>query len=306
MVRRMRISLFVIVFMLLTACESEMTTLSLASLSPEPGTATAVSTLPDSTPTKAVATPNPIFIPILTSTPGPPANYTYRIINIYPHDPEAFTQGMVWDRGTVFEGTGLNNTYGGISTLRRVDLETGQVLQSINLPEEYFGEGIVVWEDTIIQLTWQNNVGFVYDKTSFELLREFSYPTEGWGITHDGEKLIVSDGTSNLYFWDPETLAEIGRVAVHDNGPVHRLNELEYINGEVWANVWLTDLIVRIDPADGHVTGWIDLSGLLDNVELPRPPDVLNGIMYDAENGRLFVTGKFWPALFEIEVEPIK
>lgn len=245
----------------------------------------------------------PVFLPLITSTPAPPTIYTYRIVNIYPHDPNAFTQGLVWDNGVVYEGTGLNRDYGGISTLRRVDLETGDVLQMITLPDQYFGEGIVVWEDTIIQLTWRNNVGFVYDKTSFALLREFNYPTEGWGITHDGERLIMSDGSDTLYFWDPQTLAEIGRVAVlDDDGPVVRLNELEYVDGEVWANVWQTDRLARIDPASGRVTGWVDLTGLLNNVALPRPPDVLNGIMVDAENGRLFVTGKFWPALFEIEV----
>ncbi len=288
MVSRKKMCWLLIVFVLLTAC----------GMTERAPTATAVA------PAAPTATATPVFLPIVTVTSGPPSLYTYRIVNIFPHDPNAFTQGLVWDNGAVFEGTGLNRNYGGISTLRRVDLETGQVLQSISLADEYFGEGIVVWEDTIIQLTWRNNTGFVYDKTSFALLQEFSYPTEGWGITHDGAKLIMSDGTDTLYFWDPETLAEIGRVTVYDDqGPVVRLNELEFINGEVWANVWQTDRVARIDPQNGRVTGWVDLSGLLDNVALPRPPDVLNGIMYDEENGRLFVTGKYWPALFEIQLE---
>lgn len=252
----------------------------------------------------AVATPSPTFLPLITHTPAPPPVYGYRVVNSYPHDPNAFTQGLVWHEGMVYEGTGLSREYGGVSTLRRVELETGEVQQMITLPDQYFGEGIVVWGETIIQLTWRNRVGFVYDRQSFELLREFSYPTEGWGITHDGERLIVSDGTNTLYFWDPETLLEIGRVSVYDlDRPVTRLNELEYINGEVWANVWLTDRIARIDPQSGRVTAWVDLSGLLDGVPLTRPADVLNGIMFDAANGRLFVTGKYWPLLFEIEVE---
>lgn len=252
----------------------------------------------------AVATPSPTFLPLITHMPAPPPVYGYRVINRYPHDPNAFTQGLVWHEGVVYEGTGLSREYGGVSTLRRVELETGEVQQMITLPDQYFGEGIVLWQDTIIQLTWRNRVGFVYDRQSFDLLREFNYATEGWGITHDGARLIVSDGTDTLYFWDPETLLEIGRVAVYDlDGPVTRLNELEYINGEVWANVWLTDRIARIDPQNGRVTAWVDLSGLLDGVLLPRPPDVLNGIMFDAANGRLFVTGKYWPLLFEIEIE---
>lgn len=282
---RLRAGFFTLIFFLFVACRA-------AELPP-----TAVATpLP-------VASPTSTFLPVIVGSPPPPVTYTYRIVNIYPHDPNAFTQGLVWDDGVVYEGTGLNRDYGGISTLRRVDLETGDVLQLISLPDQYFGEGITVWEDTIIQLTWRSNVGFVYDKESFALLREFSYPTEGWGITHDGEKLIMSDGSDTLYFWDPQTLAEIGQVAVRDgNSPVTRLNELEYVDGEVWANVWQTDRIARINPATGQVTGWVDLTGLLDNVALPRPPDVLNGIMVDGENGRLFVTGKFWPALFEIEI----
>lgn len=229
--------------------------------------------------------------------------YTYRVINAYPHDPNAFTQGLVYEDGIFYEGTGLR----GQSSLRRVDVASGEVQQIISLDQQYFGEGIVTWENRIIQLTWQENTGFVYDKTSFERVQEFSYPTEGWGITHDGQKLIMSDGTATLYFWDPETLAEIGRVDVFDEkGPVVHLNELEYVAGEVWANIWQTNLIARIDPATGQVVGWIDLTGLLDTAVVTQPVDVLNGIAYDAATDRLFVTGKLWPQLYEIELIPVE
>jgi glutamine cyclotransferase len=229
----------------------------------------------------------------------PIPTYTYAIVNTYPHDPEAFTQGLVFDDGTLYEGTGL----WGESTLRRVDLETGSVLQRVALASQYFGEGVTILDDRIIQLTWRSNIGFVYDRGSFDLLDTFAYPTEGWGITHDGTHLIMSDGTSTLYFLDPETFEETRRVTVADyNGPVTRLNELEYIRGEVYANVWRTDQIARIDPGTGRVLGWIDLGGLLDPADITSPVDVLNGIAYDVETGRIFVTGKWWPRLFEIEV----
>lgn len=200
----------------------------------------------------------------------------------------------------MIEGTGL----WGSSSLREVDWDTGEVLKFLPLDEAYFGEGLTVFDNRIIQITWRSNTGFVYDLDSFELLETFHYPTEGWGITHDGERLIVSDGTATVYFWDPETLQEIGRIPITFEGePVTRLNELEYVNGEIWANIWQTDRIARIAPESGVVLGWIDLSGLL-------PPEdqiddinaVLNGIAYDDENGRLFVTGKLWPTMFEIEL----
>ena len=233
-------------------------------------------------------------------------DYTYRVVNTYPHDRNAFTQGLVFENGVLYEGTGLK----GRSTLRRVELETGDVLQIRELPDQFFGEGVTIYGDRIIQLTYQSNVGFVYDKESFELLREFNYPIdipEGWGITHDGNRLIMSDGTSILHFLDPETFEEIGRIEVVDKGsPVTRLNELEYVQGEVYANVWKTDLIARIAPQTGEVTGWIDLKGLLSPEDRSQPVDVLNGIAYDAENDRLFVTGKMWPKLFEIELIPLE
>jgi glutamine cyclotransferase len=225
--------------------------------------------------------------------------YTYNIVNTYPHDRNAFTQGLVFEDGVLHEGTGGF----GHSTLRKVELETGDILQIRELPAQFFGEGITIYENKIIQLTWKSNIGFVYDKNSFELLQEFDYPTEGWGITHDGERLIMSDGTSTLHFLDPQTFEEIGQLEVFDSdGPVTRLNELEYIQGEIYANVWQTDRVARIAPETGRVVGWVDLAGLLTKEDRSEPVDVLNGIAYDAKTARLFVTGKLWPKLFEIEL----
>lgn len=225
--------------------------------------------------------------------------YSYNIVNTYPHDPDAFTQGLVFEDGFLYEGTGLY----GQSTLRRVELEIEDILQILELSDEFFGEGITVYEDKIIQLTWQSHIGFVYDKDSFESLQQFNYSTEGWGITHDGEHLIMSDGTSILHFLDPQTFEEIGQLGVFDNhGPVTKLNELEYVQGEIYANVWQTDRIARIAPGTGQVVGWIDLEGLLTAEDRTEPVDVLNGIAYDAGADRLFVTGKLWPKLFEIEL----
>ena len=236
-----------------------------------------------------------------TNVENPPV-YGYRVVNVYPHDPEAFTQGLVYEphEGVLYEGTGL----WGRSSLRRVDLKTGEVLQIHELPEAYFGEGIALWDGKIVQLTWRSRTGFVYDRASFALLKQFRYETEGWGITSDVEnqRLIMSDGSSTLYFWNPETFEEIGRVEVRDRGePVVRLNELELIGGWVWANVWQTDRIAVIDPQTGRVGAWLDLRGLLPPEERTGREDVLNGIAYDPEGDRLFVTGKLWPKLFEIE-----
>jgi glutamine cyclotransferase len=220
----------------------------------------------------------------------------YKIVNVYPHDTMAFTQGLAFEDGVLFEGTGLH----GRSTLRKTELETGRVLQVRKLPAQFFGEGITVFGDKVIQLTWRSNVGFVYDKVSLELLTTFKYPTEGWGLTHDGQRLIMSDGTSTLHFLDPETLKSIGQVEVYDtHGSVNGLNELEYIKGEIYANVWPTDSIVRIRPETGQVMGRINLEGLLGPV---GHVDVLNGIAYDMKCDRLFVTGKMWPKLFEVEL----
>lgn len=228
-------------------------------------------------------------------------SYTYRIANAYPHDPNAFVQGLIYHNGVLYEGTGLN----GRSSLRRVELKTGKVLQIHNLERRYFGEGIALWQDKIIQLTWKSQVGFVYDRQTFDKIGEFSYPTEGWGITHDGDRLIMSDGTDVLRFWNPDTFEEIGQIKVRDRGmPVIRLNELEYIKGEIWANVWQTDRIARISPQTGQVLGWIDLTGLLAAEDRSQTTDVLNGIAYDEEGDRIFITGKLWPKLFEIQLVP--
>jgi glutamine cyclotransferase len=220
----------------------------------------------------------------------------YEVVHAYPHDPAAFTQGLVIDHGDLFEGTGL----WGESTLRRVDLETGQVLQIHHLDGQYFGEGVTVWGDRLIQLTYTSHLGFIYDRTTFAGLGTFSYPTQGWGLTVDGNRLVMTDGSSFLRFWDPDTFAEIGQVEVWDEtGPITWLNELEEIDGRIWANILSSDRIARIDPLSGRVTSWIDLAGLLGPDPLPGP---LNGIAYDTAGQHLFVTGKLWPTLFEIEL----
>ena len=234
-----------------------------------------------------------------TSDPVPSSNC--RVLKIYPHDRSAFTQGLVFENGFLYEGTGRC----GHSSLRKVALETGDILERRDLPAEFFGEGITLYENRIIQLTWQSGLGFVYDKDSFALIKVFTYPTEGWGITHDERHLIMSDGTATLHCLDPETFVETGRIEVYDDhGPVPLLNELEYVKGEIYANIWQTDRIARISPRTGKVIGWIELDGLLRPEDCEEPVDVLNGIAYDADHDRLFVTGKFWPRLFEISLVP--
>ncbi len=229
--------------------------------------------------------------------------YSYRVVRTFPHDRNAFTQGLVFDRGILYEGTGLH----GRSEVRKLDLQSGRILTTNVLPPKYFGEGITVYKDRLIQLTWRSHTGFVYDTESFRRLKTFHYSTEGWGITHDGSSLIMSNGTSKLYYLDMETFEVTGSVFVRANGvPITELNELEYIKGEIYANVWKTDRIVRIAPGTGQVTGWIDLSGLLTEKDLESPVDVLNGIAHDRNNDRLYVTGKWWPKLFEIELIPLK
>jgi len=219
---------------------------------------------------------------------------------VYPHDPRAFTQGLEYRDGFLYEGTGLE----GHSSLRKVELQTGRVLQETQLESDYFGEGITVFQDRILQLTWRSEKGFIYERDSFHLLCSFQYPGEGWGLANDGKQICMSDGSAQIRFWDPHTLRETRRVTVHDgDAAVERLNELEIVGGEIYANVWLTDRIVRISPNDGRVLGWIDLSGLLSPAERTHA-DVLNGIAYDAAGKRLFVTGKLWPKLFQIEVVP--
>jgi glutaminyl-peptide cyclotransferase len=230
---------------------------------------------------------------------APPApTYGYQVVRSYPHDRGAFTQGLLVRNGFFYEGTGMN----GRSGIRKVKIETGEVLQTKPLGAEYFGEGITEWKGSLIQITWQSEIGFVYDLNTFERTKTWTYKGEGWGLTHDDTRVIMSDGTSSLRFLDPGTLKETGRIAVRDaSGPVQELNELEYIKGEIYANVWRTDRIARISPKDGRVTGWIDLAGLLTPSERAGT-DVLNGIAYDAAGDRLFVTGKLWPRVFEIRL----
>lgn len=291
--------------LLLSACgDSPTPSLQLQMGAPSPGTQTTPDTSQAPAPTaRPVAQQSPLPTPALQSpipTPVIAAQYGYEIIATYPHDRDAFTQGLVYDNGVLFESTGLN----GRSSLRKVNLQTGEVLQRRDIDPLYFAEGLTLFNDQLIQLTWQSNKGFVYDKSTFAPLREWSYPTEGWGLTHDGEQLIMSDGTSTLRFLNPETLAVEREINVTDQGqPVVRLNELEYVNGEIFANVWQTDLIARVDPQTGRVNGWIDLSGLLSPAERIGT-DVLNGIAYDPAGDRLFVTGKLWPKLFEIKLVP--
>jgi glutamine cyclotransferase len=222
------------------------------------------------------------------------------VINTYPHDPQAYTQGLVYRDGFLFESTGLN----GRSTLRKVRLETGEILQQEHLDPSYFAEGLTDWNDRLVQLTWTTQIGFVYDLVSFKLKGTFKYPGEGWGLTHDRKQLIMSDGTEHLRFLTPGTLQESGRITVTDSGaPVKDLNELEFVQGEIYANVWHTDRIARIAPESGRVVGWIDLQGLLSQLYQRDAQAVLNGIAYDAARDRLFVTGKLWPKLFEIRLE---
>jgi glutamine cyclotransferase len=221
-----------------------------------------------------------------------------RVVQTFPHDSRAYTQGLTIVDGQMYEGTG----WLGESNLRRVDMASGTVLQQVDLPGNVFGEGIAVVGNRIVQLSWRNQTGYVYDRELFSQVGTFSYPFEGWGLTYDGSRLILSDGSNVLRFLDPESFAEIGQVPVSAAGrPINMLNELEYINGAIFANVWQTDRIAIIDPGSGNVCSWIDLTGI-NTAPLSSRDDVLNGIAYDADAGRIFVTGKRWPTLFEIEV----
>ncbi|MQA29167.1 MAG: glutaminyl-peptide cyclotransferase [Luteitalea sp.] len=224
--------------------------------------------------------------------------YTYTLVRAYPHDRDAFTQGLQYVDGLLYEGTGLN----GRSSIRKTRLETGEVLQQRDLPEQYFGEGITIWNNELFQLTYQSGIGFVYDAQSFTPKRSFKYTGEGWGLTHDQNSLIMSDGSEYLRFFDRATFAERRRLRVMAAGsPLKNLNELEYVKGEIFANVWQTEHIARIDPATGRVTSYVDLRGLLTPREAAAV-DVLNGVAYDAAGDRLFVTGKLWPKVFEIKL----
>lgn len=227
------------------------------------------------------------------------ADEGYRVIHTYPHDPNAFTQGLIYEHGHLYESTGLY----GQSSVREVDLTTGQVIREKMLPSQYFGEGLTDWGNTLVQLTWKSHTGFVWDRDTFSLLRTFHYSGEGWGLTQDGRDLILSDGTSTIRYLDPKTFATVRSIHVTWHGiPVDQINELEWVQGQIYANIWMSNKIARISPQDGHVIAWINLTGIIPDVELRNNNAVLNGIAWDAPAHRLFVTGKLWPKLFEIQV----
>jgi glutamine cyclotransferase len=234
------------------------------------------------------------------SADAPAVHYSYEVIKAWPHDRAAFTQGLAFHGAALLESTGLN----GQSSLREVELPTGRVLKHVSLPGEFFGEGLAVWHGHAYQLTWQNQRGFVYDADTFRREREFTYAGEGWGLTTDGQALLLSDGTNRIRCFDPETFKVRRTIEVTMDGkPVDRLNELEWVNGEIFANVWQTDRVVRIDPATGRVRGVIDFRGLLAAIDRGPDTDVLNGIAYDAASDRLFITGKRWPKIFEVRLK---
>jgi glutaminyl-peptide cyclotransferase len=237
------------------------------------------------------------FVILHSDTPA--LTSSYKVRNVFPHNRDAFTQGLFYSNGLFYEGTGQE----AVSSLREVEPETGKVLRQQNLESSLFGEGITLLNDQIFQVTWENKVGFVYEKSTFKLIRKIYYPTQGWGLTTVGDKIVMSDGTNILYFNEPEMFTTVSRLEVYDDkGKVDSLNELEYINGEIWANIWMKDLIARIDPGSGKVIAYIDLKGLLPEADRSPGTDVLNGIAYDSEGKRIFVTGKNWPKLFEITV----
>jgi glutaminyl-peptide cyclotransferase len=228
-----------------------------------------------------------------------PGKNGYKVIRTYVHSRDAFTQGLVYDNGMLYEGTGQETG----STLREAELETGKVIRQHNLDDSLFGEGITLYHDRLYQVTWKNKVGFVYQKSDFKLLNKIYYSTEGWGLTTLEDKIVMSDGTNVLYFLEPDMFTVVSKIEVYDNEKkVDQLNELEYINGEIWANIWMTDLIARIDPVSGKVIAYIDLKGLLAKSDRNAETDVLNGIAYDSSGRRIFVTGKRWPKLFEIKI----
>ena len=231
-----------------------------------------------------------------------PQALTYEVVNTYPHDETAFTQGLFFKNGVLYETTGQY----GQSSVRRVDLESGAVEKKRFLPAVVFGEGSVAWEDKIIVLTWRSGQGYVLDAETLKVQKRFKYAGEGWGLTHDGARLIMSDGTATLRFLDPETLKETGNLNVTYRGePLASLNELEWVDGALFANVWGSEAIVRIDMKSGEVDAVADMRGLLSDDEITNgKPDVLNGIAYDPSTDRLFVTGKYWPKLFEVTLKP--
>jgi glutamine cyclotransferase len=224
----------------------------------------------------------------------------FKVVTTFPHDPNAFTQGLVFAGGEFYESTGLN----GESSLRRVEISTGRVLQEVRVPDRYFAEGLALVGDELLQLTWQHHIGFVYDRKTFKQKRTFPYTTEGWGIAYDGtSQLVMSDGSDTLAFLDPKSLAVTKTIRVRDAGsPVSQLNELEWIDGEIWANVWTTDRIARVSPDTGQVSSWVSLDSLWPRNQRTPPADVMNGIAYDKATRRIFVTGKKWPRVYQIAV----
>lgn len=228
-----------------------------------------------------------------------PKRYGFKVIHTYPHSRDAYTQGLVYDNGVMFEGTGQETG----SSLREVELETGKVIRQHNLDAALFGEGIAIYKDRIYHVTWKNEVGFIYDKSTFNVINKIYYSTEGWGLTTMNDRIVMSDGSNVLYFFEPDMFTVVSRIEVYDNKEkIDSLNELEFINGEIWANIWMSDRIARIDPVSGKVIGYIDLTGLLPASDRKPDTDVLNGIAYDNDGKRIFVTGKRWPKLFEIKV----
>jgi glutaminyl-peptide cyclotransferase len=227
--------------------------------------------------------------------------YGYEVVHTYPHDSQAFTEGLFYLNGFLYESTGLE----GHSTIRKVALETGKVVQQVDVPPEYFGEGIVNWKQRLFSLTWKTQVGFEYDLATFKVRRRFAYSGEGWALTQDGKHLIMSDGTPELRFLDPNTLRETGRITVtYEGKSIRNVNELEWVKGRIYANVWQTDMMIMIDPVSGEISGVVNLAGLISPQERQGTDSVLNGIAYDAAHDRLFVTGKNWPKLFQIRILP--
>ena len=233
------------------------------------------------------------------AVPSRISNYSYDVVNTFPHDPGAFTQGLVYHQGLLYESTGLN----GQSSLRRVELNTGQVLKKLDVPQQFFAEGLALFNNKLYQLTWVTQTTFVYDLDSFQMLRTFGYTGEGWGLTHNGQSLIMSDGTNQIRFLDPETFQVQRTINVLDgNTPIRQLNELEFVKGEIFANIWFSDRVARIDPQTGRVNGWLDFAQLRSLGGRISTDNVLNGIAYDEAGDRLFVTGKNWPRLYEVKL----
>jgi len=226
------------------------------------------------------------------------------ITNTFPHNPGSFTQGLVYHKGYLYESTGLN----GNSSLKKIEIESGRVIKETKLGEKYFGEGLAILNDKIYQLTWKNREGFIYDLHTFREIGRFSYPGEGWGLATDGKILFMSDGSSTIFFIEPELFKIVGKIEVHDKNkiPINNLNELEYVKGEIWANIFMEDIIVRISPQTGNVLGWVDLRSLYKILPNQGRRDVLNGIAYDRKGDRIFITGKHWPELFEIKIQNLK